>query len=1030
MLWGICLIPHLSVKLYPSPNTNNLYISYSWRDANAELVESEITSKIEANISRVKGIKDIRSKTYYGGGYIKLEIDKANDIDVVKLEISSILRTLKNKLPENTRIYPLSEDSNNNENDEDALLLGYVITGPGTTLDVANYAKENITPIIKQVKGIKQVNITGYEPFEWVLEYDKKILKSMHISSVDLYSAINNFYERKDAGKVLLSKGDNAKYSYVVITGDGGNDKSIIKDILVKKIGTRLIRLKDIVKITSKEKAPRSYYRINGLNRININIYVESSVNRIDKAGELKLLIDDLALQMPEGYSLNVAQDSTEELKEKINTIIFRTSLTILILLTFVLLISRNLKYLSIISISLLANILISFVFYYFLNVEINIYTMAGITVSLGIIIDNVIVMADHLRFHKDRKVFLAILAATLTTLGALWVVFGMGDSVMGNIKGFSIVILINLSVSLAISLLFVPALMDKIDITKKGDKSLIKARRRIIIFNKIYFKIISFAKRWKLLFVLIAILGFGTPIYMLPREVEGKEWYDNWYNNTIGSKFYGDIKPYVDKCLGGSLRLFTNNMTNDSYRRNRDRRTQLYLRLYMDHGATMIQMNDAMKRFENFISSFDEVEKFTSYSRSARSARINILFKKEYEDTGFPKELQNRLGDYANSIGNANTSISGLQKSFSNNVYNQTWKNSIIKITGYNYRKIIKYCEDVKAKLEVSSRVQKLVIGSDPGASSDKGFQIKVDRFKLAKNNTNINNMLGNLQQIASSYDIPTSAIIDDKMCDLIIREKNKGRMSIWELNNVPLQTKSSVYKLSDVGVISEEGESKTIERHNQEYEVSIAYDYVGSSKLAKRIRKREVKALNKSLPIGFKAEDNSEHTYFFFKDTGTKVVYILLAFVIIFFICSVLLESLKQAFAIILLVPISFIGSFLAFYLFEIEFGEGGYASFILLCGLLVNSALYIINDYNNKIRRGRVLGISTYIRSFNSKIIPIFLTIASTILGFIPFLIGKDTSGFWFSIAVGTMSGLIFSIVVLLFYLPMFMPLKRKK
>jgi multidrug efflux pump subunit AcrB len=1029
MLWGICLIPHLSVKLYPSPNTNNICISYSWRDSNAELVESEITSKIEANISRIKGIKDIRSKTYYGGGYINLEIDKDNDIDVVRLEISSILRSIKNKLPKGMKLYPLREESNHSDNDEDALLLGYVITGPGTTLDVANYAKENISPIIRQTKGVKQVNITGYEPFEWVLEYDKKILKSLGLRSDDLYFAINNFYTHKDAGKVLVSKGTSNEYSYVLITGDGGLDKSEIKEIIVKKVGSRIIRLKDIVKISYKEKAARLYYRINGLNRININIYVESSVNRIDKAAELKSIIDGLSESMPDGYSLNMAQDSTEELKEKIGTIVFRTCLTILILLSFVLIISRNLKYLAIISISLLANILISFVFYYFLKVEINIYTMAGITVSLGIIIDNVIVMADHLRFHKDKKVFLAILAATLTTLGALWVVFGMGDSVMGNIKGFSMVILLNLSVSLAISLFFVPALMDKIDIRKKSDKSLMKARRRIILFNKYYFKVLCFVKRWKVIFILLAIFGFGTPIYMLPREVEGDKWYDDLYNNTIGSKFYGDIKPYVDKSLGGSLRLFTNNMSSESYRRNKDRRTQLYVSLYMDHGATMKQMNEAMKRYENFIASFDEIEKFTAYSRSANYARINILFKKEYEDTGFPKQLQNKLGDYANSIGNANTSISGLEKSFSNNTYNNNWRNSIIKLTGYNYRKIISYCETVKEKLEERSRVQKLVIGNDPHASTERGFQIKVDRFKLAKNNTDIGNMLYNLRQIASSYDLPTSAYINDKMCDLVIREKNKGRMSIWELNNMPLQTKTSVYKLSDVGTISEEGESKTIIRHNQEYEVSIAYDYVGSSKLAKRIRKREVKNLNKILPIGFKAEDDSEHRYFFSKDTGVKVVYILLAFVIIFFICSILLESLKQALAIIVLVPISFIGSFLAFYLFEVEFGEGGYASFILLCGLLVNSALYIINDYNNKIRCGRVLGISTYIRAFNSKIIPIFLTIASTILGFIPFLIGSDTSGFWFSIAVGTMSGLIFSVVVLLFYLPMFMPLKRK-
>ena len=1031
MLWGLCLIPRLSVKLYPSPNTNNIYVSYSWRNANPELVESEVTSKLEGNLSRVKGISDIYSKTYSGGGYINLEVDKNEDLEVVKLEVSSILRTLKSNIPDAVRLYPVTEGKRSDGNDEDALLLSFYITGHGTSLDVADFAEEKITPEIKNIKGVKRVNISGYEPYEWVLEYDKKQIECLGLNVIDIAKSVNYFYSRKDAGKVLTSRGETNEYSYVIIKGDGGIERSDLKEIIVKKVGNRIIRLKDIVKIDYREKDPDTYYRINGLNLISISVFVESNVNRIDKASEIRSVAKSISAVFPEGYSLNVVQDTTEELKEKINTIVFRTFLTILILLTFVLLISRNLKYLSIISICLLANILISFVFYYFLGLEVNLYTMAGITVSLGIIIDNVIVMADHLRFHKDKKVFVAILAATLTTLGALWVVFGMGDSIMSNIKGFSYVILVNLSVSLAVSLFFVPSLMDKIDIRKRVSGKLIKRRRRIVYFNDLYFVILGFSKRWKKLIITIAILGFGLPVFLLPRALEGEEWYVDVYNSTIGSDFYGDIKPYVDKSLGGSLRLFYNNMTSETYRYNGKHKTRLYVSLFMDHGATMEQMNEAIKRYENKIASYQEVDVFTAYSRSAREARIVITFKEEFEDSGFPKQLQDELGEYANSIGNANTSIYGLQqRGFSNNVYNNNYRNSVIKITGYNYKTILSYCEELKEKLQQSARVQKLIIGSDRSSSSDKGFELKVDRFKVSQNNTDIGNMLANLQDVASSYDVPVSAYIDDKMTDVKIRARNKGRMSVWDLNNMPLKTKSSVYKLGDVGVIGEEGESKSIIRHNQEYEVKVAYDYVGSSKLSKRIRKREVKALKARLPIGFKVEDTSSQNWYNSFGDDVKLVFILLAFVIIFFICSILLESLKQAFAIILLVPISFIGSFLAFYLFEVDFGEGGYASFILLCGLVVNSALYIINDYNNKIRSGKVVGLRTYLRAFNAKIIPIFLTIASTILGFIPFLIGKDSTGFWLSIAVGTMSGLLFSVVVLLIYLPIFMPLNKKR
>ena len=148
-----------------------------------------------------------------------------------------------------------------------------------------------------------------------------------------------------------------------------------------------------------------------------------------------------------------MAYDASKELEDELNQTLFRTLLTILILLIFVFLVSRDFRYLLIIAVSLAANVLIAFVFYYFLKVEIHIYTLAGITVSFGIIIDNVIVMADHYRHHRDRKVFMAILAATLTTMGALTVIFNMNNEIMRNMWDFTTVIIVNLSVSLFVAL-------------------------------------------------------------------------------------------------------------------------------------------------------------------------------------------------------------------------------------------------------------------------------------------------------------------------------------------------------------------------------------------------------------------------------------------------------------------------------------------------------------------------------------------------------------------------------------------------
>jgi multidrug efflux pump subunit AcrB len=113
-----------------------------------------------------------------------------------------------------------------------------------------------------------------------------------------------------------------------------------------------------------------------------------------------------------------------------------------------------------------------------------------------------------------------------------------------------------------------------------------------------------------------------------------------------------------------------------------------------------------------------------------------------------------------------------------------------------------------------------------------------------------------------------------------------------------------------------------------------------------------------------------------------------------------------------------------FLTFYLFGLNFDQGGFASFVLLCGITVNASIYILNEYNDVRRRYRALSpVRAYVKAWNAKMIPIFLTVVSTILGFIPFMVGTGKEGFWFPLAAGTIGGLIMSIVGIFIFLPIF-------
>jgi len=136
---------------------------------------------------------------------------------------------------------------------------------------------------------------------------------------------------------------------------------------------------------------------------------------------------------------------------------------------------------------------------------------------------------------------------------------------------------------------------------------------------------------------------------------------------------------------------------------------------------------------------------------------------------------------------------------------------------------------------------------------------------------------------------------------------------------------------------------------------------------------------------------------------------------------------DSLRQPFFIILTIPISFIGLFLIFSLFDFPFDQGGYAAFVMLGGLVVNASIFIVNDLNNARLKHYNRSV---IKSVLGKAQPILLTILSTCFGLIPFLVEGESEVFWFALAIGTIGGLVFSVVGVFLCLPVFLSIKVKR
>lgn len=1037
-LIGLALIPLLPVKLNPSRTLPGFTVQFSMSGTSSRVVEIEATSKLEAMLARIKGIKNIYSTSDNGSGSITIELDKYADIDAVRFEASTIIRQTWPQLPDGVS-YPYIRMKRPDEN-ASRPFMSFTLNAPSTPILIQQYADEHIKTRLAQIQGIYKIDLSGATPMEWVLEYDSEQLRRLGITLSDIQQAVSRYYLKEFLGTYNVESSTGGKewirLALMPETKDEGFDASRIR---VKSAEGKLISLDELVTVSHMEEAPQSYYRINGLNSIYLSITAEETANQLQLSKQVKEEMEAIQKVLPAGYEIHTSYDATEFIHEELNKIYLRTGLTVLILLFFVLIITLNPRYLFLIVVSLSINIAVAVIFYYLFGLEMQLYSLAGITVSLNLVIDNTIVMTDHILHRRNLKAFMSILAATLTTMGALVIIFFLDEKIRLNLQDFAAVVIINLAVSLFVALFFVPALIEKIGLKKRKRRRtqsrffLLRAslpRRITVYFTRFYGWMIRKLCRWRVAVCILLILLFGLPVFMLPDKVEGEGRATEWYNKTLGSSTYKEkIKPIVDKALGGSLRLFIQKVYNGSYF-TRNEEVVLYVYANLPNGSTLEQMNELIKKMEIYLSQFKEIKQFQTSVYNARRGNINIYFTKEHQNSGFPYTLKANIISKALQLGGGSWGVYGLQdQGFSNDVREGAGSFQV-KMYGYNYDELYEWAEKLKAKLLTHRRIKEVIINSYFSYWKDdyQEFYFNLNRERMAQENINANILFSTIRPIYGKNMEIGSVVAENGSEKIKLSSKQSQEYDIWAMQYFPYGTDDKQYKLSELATMEKGQMPQQVAKENQQYRLCLQYEYIGSGEQGNKILKRDLEEFNKELPMGYTAQSERE-SWGWGKKDNKQYLLLLVVIAIIFFTTSILFNSLKQPLAIIFIIPVSYIGVFLTFYWFKLNFDQGGFASFVLLCGITVNASIYILNEYNAIRRRHpRMSALRAYTKAWNAKILPIFLTVVSTILGFIPFMVGTDKEAFWFPLAAGTIGGLVMSIIGIFFFLPVFVLKKR--
>jgi multidrug efflux pump subunit AcrB len=416
------------------------------------------------------------------------------------------------------------------------------------------------------------------------------------------------------------------------------------------------------------------------------------------------------------------------------------------------------------------------------------------------------------------------------------------------------------------------------------------------------------------------------------------------------------------------------------------------------------------LSRFYKYLENYRELEYFLVKSRRNHKIDIKLRFKGgiDYKNKLLFRE---RVIAILNSYGGLTWKVSADRYVLTNMDKDKIAVDFLYEIQGYNLPSLYHWLQFIRQELEKNPRIR---ITTDRRFESDDNMP---ESFKLPARRRNFGSvdLVSLLRSNVNKLSLERfNAESSNEDISAIIRKKGYPE-ELWSYLQSPVNDKFLI-RHGDLLDTSYHSSNRVIHKMDQSYYKVINIRYLGTQRSGRAFIQSILKKINKEMPAGFSIKEKKIN----FSDIGMPSLFfpLLLMIYLIYTICGTLFNSFKLPMVILGGVICSLSGIFLTFYLFDAEFNEGGLISVFLGTGLIINSIIYIISDYQLNSKYGKGMATTEILcQSVLNKIRPILITVSSTILGLSPFLILESSNSYWYSLALGTIGGIMVSFPMVL-------------
>ncbi len=990
ILGGVSL-SKLSVDLMPDITYPTLSVSTTYEDASPQEMEELVTRLIEEAVIAVPGVEDLTSVSSEGSSNVRITFNWGTDLDAASNDIRDRLDRVITRLPDDASRPSLRKF--------DLAAMPVMILGASGDLDPIQMRRiidEQIKHRIERVPGVAALDIWGGLDREIHVYINPEKIKALRIT-------LDQVLDRIRAGNINLPAGTMKSGNYEVTIRTPGEFQSLddLRYTVIMERAGKTITLNDISDVEDSWEKVTRVVRINGKPGIRLSVNKQSGANTVSVANGVLKELEKLSQEIPQ-IQLVPIMDSSQFIKRSINNVavsaLMGSLLAILVLLFFL----RNVRSTFIIGTAIPVSVIATFGLIYFGNFTLNLMTLGGLALGIGMLVDNSIVVLENIYRLREKgmgkkeaaiqgseEVTSAIIASTLTTLAVfLPLIFMQGMSGV-MFKQLSYVVSFSLFCSMLTALTLIPMLAGKFLNPSRSEKEMSPLLRK----------------------------GF---------HVSGNffTWLENHYKRLLHYTLHHRVRTTIAAILllVGSLALIpavgTELMPSSD-------EGEIRISVEMEVGTKMELVNEKIQVVEDIINrNVPELESIVvsvggSHWRGnvSNTGDIRISLVGQSERTRSSEDIAQSLRKLVTNIPGMTVRVRASSGLFIFRRMASSSESIQIEIRGHDIDIANTLAEQVQKAIGQIDGITDTDLSRDTGTPEEL---IVVDRRKAADMRLTVRQVAQTLQTVLSGSTAGNYREGGDEYA-IRVQVKDADKLEIRDLLDLTLtNSEGEPVILRNVVRIESRRGPVSIERHDQERIITVSANISGRD-MGSIIGDIQDKLKMIPVPRDFSivlTGDYEEQQEAFHE----LVLSFALALILVYMVMACQYESLRDPFVVMFSVPLAIVGVVFMLIITGTTFNIQSYIGCIMLAGIVVNNAILLV-DTTNMLRRKEDMETCEAIEEAGRRRLrPILMTAFTTILGLTPLAIGLGEGGeAQAPMARAVIGGLLSSTIITLVFVP---------